>query len=201
LGTNLLAGTSLSALTSLQYSTYCTENEPNGQQFPYLALNINLEGVGNGPIDDTLFFEPPYQTAASGNPSLPDQGATVLSQWQSWNALEGGWWDNLGIVNPGTGVNSLAYYLANLPGGSDPVITSGASSDYPSYLPGGISFNVGFASPGDSFNGYVDAFTVGTGAGTTTFDFEAVPEPSALCLLGIGTVSLLAYAWRRQRVS
>ena len=131
----------------------------------------------------------------------PTRAPRVLSQWQSWNALEGGWWDNLGIVNPGTGVNSLAYYLANLPGGSDPVITSGAYSGFPSYLPGAISLNVGFASPTDSFNGYVDAFTVGTGAGTTTYDFEAVPEPSALLLLGIGAVSLLAYAWRRQRAS
>ena len=90
-------GTLLSSITSLGYSTYDVTN--NGQQFPYLAISINAND-GHG-TTDTLFFEPPYQTPGAGNPSLPNQGATTMNTWQTWNALEGGWWDNNGIASPG----------------------------------------------------------------------------------------------------
>ncbi len=91
--------TPLSSLTALSYSTYVTSN--NGSQFPYLELEI--EGTIGGVVNyDQLFFEPPYQTAPyTTHPSLPDQGAEVLNTWQTWNALEGGWWDNAGICSPG----------------------------------------------------------------------------------------------------
>lgn len=107
-----LDGTSLDALTTLSYSTYDTAN--NGQQFPYLQLFISYANDTNddGPGTDVLFFEPPYQTASSGNPSLPDQGDTVMDVWQNWNALEGGWWDNNGVGNPGTGVVSFSTFLS-----------------------------------------------------------------------------------------
>src|SRR5580698_3377146 len=87
------AGVALSSLTALSYSTYVTSN--NGQQFPYLALNVDLTGTGDY---DQLFFEPPYQTPSTGNPALPNQGATVMNQWQTWNALTGGWWDNNDVL-------------------------------------------------------------------------------------------------------
>ena len=89
-----------------------------------------------------------------------------LNTWQTWNALEGGWWDNNGVLNPGTGVGLLASYLA---------ANSGVLIE-------GISLRVGYASPGDNFNGYVDDVTIGTAAGTTTYDFEpsTVPEPTTI---------------------
>ena len=94
------AGTALSSLTALSYSTYDTLN--NGQQFPYLSLEISLGTTIKGNSYDQLFFEPPYQTATTGNPSLPNQGATALNTWQSWNALTGGFWDNDGIMGCGS---------------------------------------------------------------------------------------------------
>ena len=142
--------TRLSSITSLSYSTYDTVN--NGQQFPYLAISINtgsIDNTGDGNAlantVDTIFFEPPYQTASAGNPALADQGATEVNQWQTWNAnnlLVGGFWDNDGVGNPGTGVEPLSA----LPGKAFPDATIQNGRLCRSV--GGIALQVGFASPG-----------------------------------------------------
>jgi hypothetical protein len=179
--TTLYNGTALSSLSSLSYSTYNTVN--NGQQFPYMKISLS---DGNA-----LFFEPPYQTPGAGGSGVVDQGPTVMNQWQTWNALIGGWWDN-GVppsYNPELGgggyggVGTLASYLAIL-GNADVTIT-------------GISLRVGYASPEDNFNGYVDNVTIGVGGNNTTYDFEPapVPEPTtmvagALLLLPFGASTL-----------
>jgi hypothetical protein len=170
--TTLYNGTALSSLSSLSYSTYDTAN--NGQQFPYMKI-----GLSDG---NALFFEPPYQTPGAGGPGVVDQGSTVMNQWQTWNALEGGWWDNNGSLGGGGfgGVGTLASYLA-MPGNAGVTIT-------------GISLRVGYASPEDNFNGYVDNVTINS----TTYDFELtapVPEPTtviagALLLLPFGASTL-----------
>jgi PEP-CTERM motif len=184
-------GTLLNTITSLSYSTYDTTN--NGQQFPYLAISINTNDLNND--TDTLFFEPPYQQPSTGNPALPDQGAPVQNQWQNWNALVGGFWDNNGIGNPGTpegltpGVEPLATFEAAYP------LATIANGGFPGL--GGIAMQVGFAGASDNFDGNVDAFTIGVGGVDTTYDFEptAVPEPASFSLLGIGALALL----RRRR--
>ena len=101
IGTTDLNGIALSALTALTYSTYDTLN--NGSQFPFLRLHISYTGTANGggAGSDSLFFEPPYQTPATGNPSLPTQGNEVMNLWQNWNALAGGWWDNNNVAHAG----------------------------------------------------------------------------------------------------
>jgi PEP-CTERM motif len=180
-------GTLLSSITSLSYSTYDTTN--NGQQFPYLAVSINTNDINNDV--DTLFFEPPYQQPSTGNPGLPDQGPTVQNQWQTWNALVGGYWDNLGNASPGTGVEPLATFELAYP------LATIANGGFPGL--GGIAMQVGFGSSGETEDGNVDAFTIGVGGVDTTYDFEptAVPEPASFSLLGIGALALL----RRRRRS
>jgi hypothetical protein len=184
--------TPLSALTALSYHAYMANNGPvNNQQFPYLALSINTGNVDNSGdsgadanMIDTLFFEPPYQQPSTGNASLPDQGATVLNQWQSWNALEGGFWDNLGIGNPGTGVMPLSTFVADFPNAT---IQNGG-------LPGlgGVALQVGFADSTSQFDGYVDDFTIGINGANATYDFEpSVPEPASMGMICVGGAAVL----------
>jgi hypothetical protein len=188
-------GTLLSAVTALSYSAYDQVN--NGSQFPYLALSINTGAVDNsgdaGALansTDTLFFEPPYQTPSTGNPSLPNQGATQQNVWQTWNAQTGGWWDNDGIGNPGTGVLPLSTFMTDFP---DATIQNGGFAGL-----GGIALQVGFGSSGETEIGNVDNFTIGTLLGSTTYEFAPVPEPTSTTLLLAGSGLLLMR--RRRRV-
>ena len=194
LSNSAYAGTPLSSITALSYSTYVTLN--NGSQFPYLQLEVE---TSSGTFDQ-LFFEPPYQTPSSGNASLPNQGATApvgSPAWQTWNALEGGWWDNNGTCgSQGAGVVSLSACSTAL---GDPTIVN--SFGTPGVLDGvgGLQFDVGFASPGDQFNGYVDAVSIGVGGNTTTFDFEPLPEPASIAMFGAALAGLAAVRRRFRR--
>jgi MYXO-CTERM domain-containing protein len=183
-------GTLLSSITSLSYSTYVTAN--NGQQFPYLNLVVSTDGSFSSASLDKLYFEPPFQTPTSGNPSLPNQGASVLNTWQTWNALSGGWYSDSGYGSPGTGVLSLGGYEA-----ANPNATIWNSSS----ALAGIRLNVGFASATDVFNGYVDNFTIGINGTNTTYDFEPAPEPSTMLIAGLGALGFVVYAARRRRAS
>jgi hypothetical protein len=208
------AGVALSSLTALSYSAYDTTN--NGSQFPYmqLALCWNPKVETPGTVDDILFFEPPYQTPTTGNPKSGQPGglinqATVMNTWQTWNALNGGWWSDVGVAGfgPGDNVGSLAAYLKLYP--------NAAIVNYPDTMwggpnpsgitEGGIGLYVGYAGPDDNFNGYVDNVTIGT----TTYDFEpasspensSTPEPSSLvALLGLSATGLVGF-WRRRRAA
>lgn len=162
-------GTLLSSLRSLGYCTYI--KQWNGQQAPYIILNVDTDN--NGTVDEQLFFEPPYQTPSSGNPSLPDQGAVALNTWQCWDAFHGGWYainadtQEPTYGSPGTGVLSLQGYIDAHPFA---VIRNTTK--------GGVQVLSGFASETDVFESYVDAFTIGTNIGCTTFDFEKFDTPT-----------------------
>jgi len=198
LSTTGYAGVALSSLTALNYSTFVTQN--NGSQFPYLVLEI-ATGLSGVDAYDQLFFEPPYQTPGTGNPSLPNQGATGLNEWQSWNALVGGLWDNDGIAgcgSPGSGVSSLASCIAAIEAlGGDPTIANTRGNGDLDGV-GGIYFQVGESDPTDIFNGYVDDFTIGVNGVDTTYNFDPVAEPASLPLLGAGLLGFVL-VWRRNR--
>jgi hypothetical protein len=203
IATGTYNGTPLSSITALSYWTYDVTN--NGQQFPYLAISVNTGDIDNSgdagataDTADTLFFEPPYQQPSTGNPSLPDQGAPVQNQWQSWNAYTGGFWDNDSLAGMtaygGAGdEQSLATYLLDYPAAT--IVDSG----FPGL--GGIAMQVGFGAPGDTEDGYVDAFTIGVGGVNTTYDFEpnAVPEPASAGLLLVGGATALMRRRRRMQ--
>jgi hypothetical protein len=193
LSTDALDGLPLADLTLFSYSTYVTQN--NGQQFPYLQIGIST--TGTGPADDTLFFEPPYQTTSTGNPSLPDQGPTSLATWQTWNATEGGYWDNgtpTGTFTPGTGVASLATILAEYPNATiAPAFTTGTQT-----IIGGVALTAGYGSSGETETTFVSNITIGTTTGgTVTYEFAA-PEPSTWTMI-VGALGLLFLRSRRLR--
>jgi outer membrane protein OmpA-like peptidoglycan-associated protein len=174
----------LSSLTALSYSTYDQVN--NGSQFPYLRLQINYGGGGTN-ANDTLFFEPPYQTPSSGSALCPDQGAPVMDTWQNWNALTGCWWSNSGSLgNPGTGVVPMSYILSQYPNAYI-VNMSQASSPFTPIARGGIGVEVGEGGDPDQFVGNVDNFTIGTSASTTTYNFEPATPCTATCYVNSTT--------------
>ncbi|MBD0369865.1 MAG: hypothetical protein ICV60_03360 [Pyrinomonadaceae bacterium] len=162
------AGTKLSDLTALSYSTY-VQSFGSGGQAPYILLNIDLDN--NGTIDDFLFFEPVYQNGTYstifGGDTVPDQCAgnpacVSLNTWQTWNALIGGWWS----ANESAGgppLITLDKYIEEHP---DATIVNSASG-------GGVRIVAGFGEGAwNGFIGNVDAFTIGVSACNTTYNFE-----------------------------
>jgi hypothetical protein len=67
-----------------------------------------------------------------------------------------------------------------------------------------LALSVGFGDPSDSFNGYVDNMTIGINGADTTYDFDpnnAVPEPSAIVLLGTVCLGLCGLLRRKLALS
>jgi hypothetical protein len=185
IATDQFDGTSLSSITALSFSAYMKSNGPvNNQQFPYLIVTIDTGGLdtsGNGNTNqiDTLTFEPPYQTPATGNGALPLNQAADPQTWQTWNAYIGGYWDGDMYVTTGYGgfddVDSLAEFEAIYP---DATIAYGGYAGL-----GGIALQTGFADSTSDFDGYVNFFTIGIGTDTTTFEFgtsATTPLPASL---------------------
>jgi hypothetical protein len=172
LRTNAFSGTLLASITSLSYSTYATSF--NGAQLPYLTLWIDTNN--DGVKDDRIWFEPDYSNGTYGpNNPFPAQGPVALNTWQTWDTLNGMWYNDNGPSGPGADAITLAQYEAANP-------TATIVGDSGQNI-GGFRIATGFASAGDNFNTYVDNLTFGTAAGTTTFNFEPaspVPLPASV---------------------
>lgn len=155
-------GKLLSTLTSLSYSTY-VQQDGSGGQAPYLRLDVDFDN--NGTTDDSLFFEPVYQSSTYF-PSNP-QGPLAVGTWQTWNALTGGWWSNNNTAGagPGTDVKSLATILAAEPAARFSTVGTGA-----------MRLVAGTGAPDwNNFVGNVDNVTVGVSGSDITYDFGTQP--------------------------
>jgi hypothetical protein len=152
-------GTKLSDLTALDYWTY-ESHFGTGGQAAYLDLRVDWNN--DGIQDDTITFEPIYQTS---------QGTVTLNSWQHWSAVTGLWWsDTLGGPPP---LFTLATYIASHPnatilGGSNPnlILATGC---------GGAAWT--------NFVGNADKLTING----TTFNFEPAigpPTSKAQCKKG-----------------
>lgn len=171
--------TYLRDLTRLDYYTCDVKN--NGRQWPLIALEIDWDG--NGRIDDELTFEPTYQNPVDGGLCGlgSNQGPPVLEQWQFWDALRKDpatgafracWWSvNDPTFPPGNVIRPLHQYLEEHP---DAAIVNLDGNH------GGVQVLHGSASETDSYDGWVDVFTIGkdmkkpsgqTENSTITYDF------------------------------
>lgn len=189
IGTSELNGISVLDLTALSYSTYYTAN--NGQQIPYISLDVSTGTSGN----DRWFFEPTYQNVASGGANCTtNQAATQANTWQSWDALNGCWWDNAGIATAGNSAAHPMLTLAQLAAATGGATIIGTAGDFNN----GLRIRFGFAS-GPTFDGNVDNVTIGVSGTSTNYDFEAAqtPEPGTLVLMGGVLLAIVAMYRRR----
>jgi hypothetical protein len=190
-------GTKLSSLTTLSYDTYATaSNAPAGQvsQDTFFILYVNDSNAPGGV--DRLFFEPIYSDGGDVTNPSGDEDVPTLNTWQNWNLLDGMWYSDA-FGGPGAGALSWSQIMADE--GSDATI-----SDDTDHGLGGIRFTVGEGSPGDDFDVFMDNVSIGTSAGTTTYDFEpnaTVPLPSAAWsgMALLGGLGLIGGLNRRRR--
>ncbi len=159
LATLAYAGTRFADITSLSYSTY---QDPASSAASNLAISLQFDADydltdSNTAWQGRLVFEPYYTNTV------------VKGAWQTWNPLAGVWWASgapgstfCPISTPCT----WAQVLSHFPNGG---IRVG----------GALQFKAGGPWPG--FDGNVDAFTIGTISGTTTYDFNAPVQCTTDC--------------------
>ena len=152
--------TYLRDLTRLDY--YACDQKNNGQQWPFIVLEIDRDG--NNTIDDEIIFEPAYQNPAEGGTcgTFSNQGPELLDKWQFWDALRKDatgsnfracWWSfEDPEFPPGFTIRTLSEYIAKYPNAA--IVNLDGNH-------GGVQIMHGFSSESDSYDGWVDAFTIG----------------------------------------
>jgi hypothetical protein len=146
-------------LTSLSYDTYVTSHVDSQAH----AISLEIDTDNDGIKDDRLWFEPAYQGVAYF-PSNP-QGPLTTGAWQHWDALHGGWYADSGAggATPGSGVKSLATYLAARPNARIVNVPAG----------GGLRLYTGGGAPSwNNFDGNADNLKIGVSGNDTTYDFD-----------------------------
>ena len=166
-----IAGVQLASLKTLSYSTLGTliAGPTIAGQMPYIVLTLDTNG--DGAEDDSIVFEPLYQHGY--RPDIPDQGALETGVWQRWDALHGGWWSfsgTLGGASPGFGVKTIPEILAAAPNA-----TIVQANTIPQ---GALRVVIGVRNAPDHILGSVDALSIDTGTGVTTYDFEPGTAPT-----------------------
>ena len=171
--------TYLRDLTRLDY--YACDHKNNGQQWPFLVLEIDWNG--DNTIEDQIVFEPAYQNGAQGGAcgALSNQGPEALDRWQFWDGrrqdaagrFRACWWSvNDPAFPSGFAIRSLSDYITAHPNAA--IVNLDGNH-------GGVQALHGLSSASDSYDGWVDALTIGkdingssgqTYNSTITYDFE-----------------------------
>jgi hypothetical protein len=162
MGTIAYAGTRLDQITNLQYSTYRSSVDAGNLLAVTLQFDMDYDLTDSTTSwQSRLVFEP-YFTAGSGN--------ILQNTWDTWTPLTGKWWmagtpivANSAVANPCPQSSPCTWntVLTAFP-------DAGLRSDV-----GVLWFKAG--GPWTSFDGNVDAFTIGINNDDTTYDFEPTP--------------------------
>jgi hypothetical protein len=186
LGGNYFAAGSfgtLGELTSLGYDWYRDSSSTNSAgQHPALRILVDADGDLNTTGDrGGLVFEIAYNGSATATTDT-----WVTEDIFSYNAGDGAnlWTFGAGMTFAQEGYgNSLADWVA----GIDTIDANSAV----------LGFSMGVGSGWGPFEGAVDNLVVGFNGSETTYNFEVVPEPGSIALLGLGGLALIR---RRRRV-
>ena len=164
---NLVSGTALSEVDAVGYATYRDSSSTIAADVaPSLQLPICADGAVCSEFT-TLVWEPIYAYGTAANGDNP----VVANTWQTWDALghtstgyTGGWWSTHAI--PGVCAFNCFVSLAEIQAAN------------PNALIGSFGVNVGHGPTG-TFNGAVDALTLGLSGHTTVYDLEPGPQTVA----------------------
>ncbi|MBE2181998.1 MAG: hypothetical protein IAE89_01115 [Anaerolineae bacterium] len=170
-GATDLNGTLLSAVSTLEYSSYIASRNGTSTA-PSLNLYVDLDNNGTWEFasDALLVYEPYWNWPGMQPPT---------GQWQTWNAATGRWWDTRNKLAGGGGGGACNRTFAEMLAGTNP---AGCSTVYPAYPNARIVSPFGslpglLAVTGDStgssgwvnFDGYLDALNTGV----NRYNFEA----------------------------
>ncbi|HET8581020.1 MAG TPA: lamin tail domain-containing protein [Candidatus Paceibacterota bacterium] len=178
IATTQFAGTALSDITSLSYSTYRASGDP--AQAASLGFDVDSDTTdGDTSYQGRLTYEPYFtQTVDTGT-------------WQTWNTLDdtagsgtGNWWFSHSKLSGGA--TSLCTQ-------SNPCTWSELLTDYPHAAISGRLILRTNGADGQAFDGNVDNFTIGTSTGATTYDFEPDAPKSVLNAENFNTVNDSTY--------
>lgn len=162
IATNQFAGTALSAVTSLSFSTYRATGSVD--QVPSLGFDVDSDTTdGLTGYEGRLTYEPYFSHAVNAG------------SWQTWdtqdNAGNGNWWFSHASLNGGASVCTQ----------NNPCTWSELLSHYPHAAVSGrfiLRTNGSDTASGDlSFDGNVDNLRLATASADTTYDFD--PDAAA----------------------